>query len=69
MYCGREVKVKKTKGRNTSLVTLRLPNEFLDKVQVKADILGVSVEQYIKRVVLREALRERHGKREDGEED
>lgn len=46
-----------TKGRQTTTIGLRLPDDFLEQLEPKAKAKGLSVTAYLKDFVLREALR------------
>jgi len=46
-----------TKGRNTSTVSFRIPDKQYFAIQAKAAKKGLSIGDYSKQLVLREALR------------
>lgn len=45
------------KGRNTTTVGLRLPDDFLAQVEPKATAKGLSVTEYIRKFVVKNLLR------------
>jgi len=47
-----------TKGRNTATVSFRIPDEQYFAIQQKATRKGLSIGDYTKHIVLKEALRE-----------
>jgi len=51
-----------TKGRQTTTIGLRLPDDFLEHIEVKAKAKKLSVTAYLKDFVLKEALRGHHKK-------